>query len=688
MVRSRQIERAKGLPFEYGYLYAVPAEAETKDENAKSLSVVNPSNFPVSYSPFPAIYGKITAGATYADMVNNRVYALRRIYIPGPTNIVEIYLYLAAMTTSHTEYFAIYSDSSGSPNALLGEDSWTGTGTSAAWHRRVFSTPIPVSAGYYWIAYAGDNAVSCGKVYYDSETNASYYNGSISAGHFPASFGTPTALNNGYSAYVRTSGSTETGIYGSIAGGQSFPAIAGTCRGVLVRIKRVGTPTGSFQAELLSTSFAGTVLASGYLNVADIGTDYETLLVIFSSAATLTASTTYYLRFRCANSAGDANNYYALGAGVNLVAGNVALSINGITWFDLTEEDLCFGVPMFVLEKHITQENITSVAYANIFGVNWFMESILPLRFCPFRRLTLYLKKIGTPAGPLYASLYAIDPATGKPTGQPLVTGSIAAASVSTTVGWLNIDFSWPMNYNTQYVIVLSSPLSVDAANCYMAGYVTSNPYAGGQYGASTDSGVTWTLTAANDFCFDVWVPTEQLIFDQNFSPTSPTDLTWAAAKVYLGLWTNLKSLDGQYMTLRVLVNSVEQTDAGTYYNGVNEKECLALNPEKSVPQISWNLKIYGAGDGVITALRYMRHHYCDAQTITPATFGVTELILHQGQIMVGSLVILNDDFKQRQYCPDNSKPKILDFTGSSLDIVVRKVYFAKGQSILSFEGR
>jgi hypothetical protein len=689
MVRSRQIERAKGLPFEYGYLYAVPAEAETKDENAKSLSVMNPSNFPVSSSDFAIpLNGKLPIGGSSWNLTNKVAYAFRRVYISAASNIVAVWLYykLAGAGGTRQVYAAIYSDSAGSPNARLGTGSLGITTGGPLWGRISVGT-IAVSAGYYWIGVLWNPELYDGTftLYYDAETNACAQDGTVAT--LPDPFGTPAAwLNYGVTSLIETDGAGQFFLYGAWKQGQSFTAIAGTCHGVFVRVKKTGTFTGSLTAELRSVSFTGTVLASGSIPYSSIDTDFTNVLISFNSAVTLTVSTTYYLCFYMSDGLGDVSNCYVLASGADLVTGNAAWYWD--TWRNLTAKDICFGVPMFVLEKHITQENITSVAYANIYGANWFMQSILALRFCPFRRLTLYLKKIGTPADSLYASLYAIDPATGKPTGQPLVTGSIAAASVSTTVSWLNIDFSWPMNFNTQYVIVLSSPLSVNSSNCYMAGYVTSNPYAGGQYGASTDSGVTWTLTAANDFCFDVWVPTEQLVFGQNFSPTSPTDLTWEAAKVYLGLWAKLKSLDGQYMTLRLLVDSVEQTDAGTSYDGVSAREDSVLDPAKSVPQTTWNLKIYGAGDGVITALRYMRHHYCDTQTITPATFGVPELILHQGKIMAGSLIILNDDFKQRQYCPDNSDPKTLDFTGAPLDIIVRKVYFAKGQSILSFLGR
>jgi len=685
MVRNRQVQRLAGVPLEYAYLSAIPAEEETKDENSTNLSIVDPNYFPASFSDFVIpLNGKSAIGGTTWNPTSKVAYAIRRIYISATTNIVAIWLYysLAGAGGTRQVYVGIYSDNAGSPDALLGTGNLGIINTTAIWGRISVGT-IAVAAGYYWIVVLWNPGLYDGTftLYYDAETSACAQDGTVAT--LPNPFGMPVAwLNYGITSLIETTGPGQKYLQETFYQGQSFLATAGRCRGMQIKVKRVGVPPGSLIVELKSTSFTGTVLASGALIPTDIDTDFKNLLVTFSSPYTLVSGTTYYLTLRQANDQGDDSNRYVLAASSDGVGGTAAWAW-GSTWTNVPDKDLNFGVPIYVEEEMVTQAT-TSATYYSVYGTtNWLMQSFKCTRKAPYRRVSFWMLKVGTPPEALTIALREVDPTSGKPKTTDLATGTIAAASVGTSAAWKDITFSWPMEKDKYYTIVARSPGS-NSSNYYQLSYVTTNPYADGQVGTSADSGATWTLVPANDLAFKIWVPKEQLIFDQNFSPSG---LEWEVAKVQLGLWLKVKSLDGQYMTVRALVDGVEATDVGLAYDGIESSEIETFDRTKSVPQTTWNLKLYGAGDGVVERIRYARHHYCDSQTITPQNFDVAELSLASAVLSPGSLVILNDRFKQRLYA-DDSGERIFDATGLAYRIRVQKAYFAKGQADLLFIGR
>ncbi len=118
--------------------------------------------------------------------------------------------------------------------------------------------------------------------------------------------------------------------------------------------------------------------------------------------------------------------------------------------------------------------------------------------------LRLRLLGEGTP-GNLYVSIR--ETTAGAPSGLDLSAGAIAGALLTTDADglWYEIVMtSVDLEPNTTYAIVCYGT-GTSAANNIHWRYHDAGTYAGGQYFASTNGGVTWAATAANDFMFEVW---------------------------------------------------------------------------------------------------------------------------------------------------------------------------------------
>lgn len=114
-------------------------------------------------------------------------------------------------------------------------------------------------------------------------------------------------------------------------------------------------------------------------------------------------------------------------------------------------------------------------------------------------------KKLGTPAaGNITVSIHATT--AGKPSGDALCSGALSAGSLPTSATWVSFDFGAGANLtaSTVYAIVAKSPDSANESNCPVWYRKYEDVFAGGQYGISTNSGVTWTMLAY-DMNFKNW---------------------------------------------------------------------------------------------------------------------------------------------------------------------------------------
>lgn len=161
-------------------------------------------------------------------------------------------------------------------------------------------------------------------------------------------------------------------------------------------------------------------------------------------------------------------------------------------------------------EWYLTGESTTT--YKELYSVNWACQTFTVGtvgRNLDFQvtqaRLRMY--RVGNPSGLLTFSIRNTD-ANGKPTGSDLCVASINCGDILTNVSLVTLPFSPPftiLKRKTQYALVARAP-SADASNYIVwRENVPSPTYAGGQGGASDDSGVTWYVYSWLDMMFEIW---------------------------------------------------------------------------------------------------------------------------------------------------------------------------------------
>jgi len=470
---------------------------------------------------------------------------------------------------------------------------------------------------------------------------------------------------------------------------QTFLGIVSTCRTIYLKLRKHGTFASAVTVELRDTSETGTLRNTTTIAAADIPTDWALIPAVFSATYTLAASG-YCIVAYPSVSTGDSANCVEFAQTSSSTYATYNMSHYISAWTQYTNFDLIFGVAMLQTQNHIAQEDVTGGGKYDVYAAVWIFQTLKVTTKTNVRIVQFKGYKTGAPADSLYCMLEKMDTSTAKPDGTALYTGSIAAASVGGSPGgWYSITISYPLEMNTYYAIVFKSPGSAAAANGYQIYYSNANPYANGNVGTSADSGVTWTAVAANDLAFRITVPTEQKIFDETID-CADTDLISALANIHFGMDGTLKSYDGNYVTLRVTFDDVEQTDCGAQINGTTAYFTVELISElKEISQASVSVEMYGAGDGIITELVYCRYRYFDNDAPTAANFGCSEMIMVAYKLPVGSYFYLNDDSDQMYYNPlGASRDKVEDFGAYQREVNVRKITFASGKATIVLLGR
>ena len=152
--------------------------------------------------------------------------------------------------------------------------------------------------------------------------------------------------------------------------------------------------------------------------------------------------------------------------------------------------------------------NTSDDAATETYGSNWTGQTLTTNATVAHTingvRVKLY--RVGSP-GTLTVGIFNVD-ANSHPTGYALTAGSISADAFTTDTSgtwyYIEMDVELGLLPDTMYAIVLSAT-SGDSSNKVMWRYDSGNGYAYGAYEASSDSGITWTTTGANDFMFEVW---------------------------------------------------------------------------------------------------------------------------------------------------------------------------------------
>ena len=151
----------------------------------------------------------------------------------------------------------------------------------------------------------------------------------------------------------------------------------------------------------------------------------------------------------------------------------------------------------------LTAPATTRAKLGQVFGAN----GAIPAFQVP--NVALWLKRLGSPGGQVYAEIYAVTPNTngGVPTGSPIsVSNSIATSAISTTAGWVAFTFTTPatLTNTSYYAIVLSSTGGYvgDTTTNYMTwGYDSTPGYGNGKGVLFTTS---WGTFGSTDFAFIV----------------------------------------------------------------------------------------------------------------------------------------------------------------------------------------
>jgi RHS repeat-associated protein len=179
--------------------------------------------------------------------------------------VTKLSIYLQPTGTSGTQLIrgVLYQDSSGSPGALAGktlELAFHST-DAAGWYDLVFPTPVPVTAGKWWIGVITGTTSNVAEFHYSNLTNGRFYNSnSYSAGPTDP-FGTATIDSEQMSLYATYTLSTPTAAVGTTTVGGSSDAFAADkkrvngytfgCTGSISKLSVYLSPTATSGTQVL-----------------------------------------------------------------------------------------------------------------------------------------------------------------------------------------------------------------------------------------------------------------------------------------------------------------------------------------------------------------------------------------------------------------------------------------------------
>jgi hypothetical protein len=158
----------------------------------------------LTVTPKPATCGKTTVGKS-SDALLSNLKRVNKCVLPNAT-VTELSTYLAPTSTKGQQLIKgiIYADSKGKPGARLGvTEQLTFKSTSApGWYRLVFSTPVKVEAGTYWIGLITGTTSKVAGERYDGVKNAEDYNSNSYTSGPSNPFGSFKTTNEEMSLYA------------------------------------------------------------------------------------------------------------------------------------------------------------------------------------------------------------------------------------------------------------------------------------------------------------------------------------------------------------------------------------------------------------------------------------------------------------------------------------------------------
>ncbi|HME03373.1 MAG TPA: S8 family serine peptidase [Solirubrobacteraceae bacterium] len=207
--------------------------------------------------PPPTTFGKTSVGGSSDTLISERK-RVNRYALTGPGSVTKLSIYLAPTGTSGQQVLKglIYADSSGTPGALLGvsEQLTFKSTNSAGWYDLVFSSPVKLTAGNYWIGIMTGATGGIASFRWESVSGSRVYNANPYSSGPTNPFGAATTDSEQtslYATYTPTPPPVNT----------ASPTIAGTAQQGQTLTEHNGTwensPT-SFAYQWLQCDSSGT----------------------------------------------------------------------------------------------------------------------------------------------------------------------------------------------------------------------------------------------------------------------------------------------------------------------------------------------------------------------------------------------------------------------------------------------
>lgn len=121
-----------------------------------------------------------------------------------------------------------------------------------------------------------------------------------------------------------------------------------------------------------------------------------------------------------------------------------------------------------------------------------FAQSFVPSNTLPLSRVSLYVKKVGSPSSP---SVKIVQDNAGSPNTTSVASAALLSGSVTTSYGWIDVSFATPANLigGDTYWIVMDT--GTDASNYFVWCSDSNNGLGNGvaKYKSSWSSGGSWT---------------------------------------------------------------------------------------------------------------------------------------------------------------------------------------------------
>jgi hypothetical protein len=180
---------------------------------------------------------------------------------------------------------------------------------------------------------------------------------------------------------------------------------------------------------------------------------------------------------------------------------------------------------IWMYEAYQTGDNETAVIY----GADWFFETFTPVQAFKINSVRIKIFRVGSP-GVLTVSVRNVNE-SGEPTGPDLTSASYSGTGPS--VGWYEISLPEYRLETKTYALAVRA-VGGDAGNYVGWQYDSTGNYTGGEWGASSNSGVSWALDTDKDFLFETYGTTVLCILDAKVFSNFLKSGDWLIAVHYL----------------------------------------------------------------------------------------------------------------------------------------------------------